>query len=270
MTVEHRGVRLEARAVGGAHHIEPFLAADLVLADQVAHATAEDFRAAARQRAEARLLELGQHLVDALAADLGEMRDLAGGERLDVHVGSQLLEGAHHLEEILERQVGVLAADDVDLGDAADGQSSASLLHDLVDRESVRVGVALVVAEGAEQAAVAAHVGVVDVTVADEIDLVTHGAGAGEVGHGTQGEDVVALKQRGGLRGIEAVAGRDGLPGSLEAGAHGKGEDVTGVHGIDSRRVSCSGPRPAPTPSSASSWRWWRRRSWTATADTSG
>ena len=132
---------------------------------------------------------------------LGEVGDLAGRERLDVHVGRQLLERAHHLEVVLERQVGVLAADDVDLGDAADGQGLASLVHDLVDREGVGVGVALVVAEGAEQAAVAAHVGVVDVAVADEEDLVADGAGAGEVGHGAQGEDVVALEQRGGLRG---------------------------------------------------------------------
>jgi hypothetical protein len=176
------------------------------------------------------------------------MRDLAGRERLDMDVGCQLLQSAHHLEVVVERQVGVLAADDVDLGDAADGQGLAGLLHDLVDRERVGVGVALVVAEGAEQAAVAAHVGVIDVAVADEVDLVAHGAGAGEVGHGPQGEDVGALEEPGGLGGVEALAGGDGLPDALEAGAHDKGRDVTGVHGIDSRRVSCSGQRPAPRP----------------------
>ena len=51
-------------------------------------------------------------------------------------------------------------------------QRLAGLVDDLVDRQRVRVGVAVVVAEGAEQAAVAADVGVVDVAVGDEVDLV--------------------------------------------------------------------------------------------------
>ena len=81
-----------------------------------------------------------------------------------MHVGGELLEAAQHLEVVVERQVGVLAADDVDLGDAA-GERLARLVEHLVDRERVGVGVAVVVAEGAEQAAVAADVGVVDVAV---------------------------------------------------------------------------------------------------------
>ena len=131
---------------------------------EVAHAAAEDLCPTAGQRPEAGFLELGQRLVHAQAADLGEVGDLTRGEGLDVHVGGELLEAAHHLEVVVEGQIGVLAADDVDLGDAA-GERLASLLYDLVDRQREGVGVAVVVAEGAEQAAVAADVGVVDVAV---------------------------------------------------------------------------------------------------------
>ena len=126
----------------------------------------------------------------------------------------------------------MLAADDVDLADAADGQRLARLVDDLVDGQRVGVGVALVVAEGAEQAAVAADVGVVDVAVADEVDLVADGARAGEVGHRAEGEDVVALEQRGGVVAAQALAGLDLAPDVVEAGARGERGDLTWVHGI--------------------------------------
>src|SRR5664280_2578299 len=84
--VEHRGVRLEAGLVSRTQNVQPLLPADLALADEVAHAAAEDLGAATGQRAEARLLELGEHLRHRLAADLGEVRDLARRERLDMDI----------------------------------------------------------------------------------------------------------------------------------------------------------------------------------------
>ncbi len=131
----------------------------------------------------------------ALPADAGEVGDLARRERLDVDVGRELLEAAHHLEVVVEGQVGMLAADDVDLGDAA-GERLARLVEHLVDRERVGVGVAVVVAEGAEEAAVAADVGVVDVAVADEVDVVADGAVAHEVGHRAEREQVGRARQQ--------------------------------------------------------------------------
>ena len=160
----------------------------------------------------------------------------------------ELAQGAHHVEVVLERQVGVLPADDVDLAHAALREGLRGLLDDLVDTQGEGVLVAFVVTEGAEEAAVAADVGVVDVPVADEVDLVAHVARTDEVGHGAQRQQVAGLQQRRGLGDVEPATGLDGTPDALEAGAHGQGSDLIGMHGTDSRRVSYSGRRPAPPP----------------------
>ena len=160
----------------------------------------------------------------------------------------KLAQRAHHLEVVAERQVGVLAADDVDLADAALRQRLARLVDDLVDRQRIGVGVAFVVTECAEEAAVAADVGVVDVAVADEVDLVADVAGAGEIGHGADREDVGRFEQDARLGLVQAASGGDGLPDPVQPGARGEGGDVTGVQGCDSRRISCSGPQRERRP----------------------
>ena len=73
---------------------------------------------------------------------------------------------------------------------------SRALSTHLVDRQRVGVRLAVVVAERAEQAAVAADVGVVDVAVADEVDVVADEARAREVGHGAHGQEVGARGER--------------------------------------------------------------------------
>ncbi len=146
------------------------------------------------------------------------MGDLARREGLDVDVGGELLEAAHHVEVVVERQVGVLAADDVDLGDAA-GQRLASLVEHLVDREREGVGVAVVVAEGAEQAAVAADVGVVDVAVGDEVDVVAGRPAAHVVGQRADRDQVGAHQQIAGVGARQPLAGGHLGPHVRESGA---------------------------------------------------
>ena len=154
----------------GSHDVQPLLAADLLVADKIAHPAGEDLSPTAGQRTKPGLLELDQHVVDRLSGQPGKVDDLAGGERLDVDAGRQLLETAQHLEVIGVGQTRILAAHDVDLGNAA-GERLACFVEHLVDGERIGLGVAVVVTEGAEEAAVTAHVGVVDVAVADEVDV---------------------------------------------------------------------------------------------------
>ena len=183
-----------------------------------------------------------------LPATLARCDDLARREGLDVDVRRQLLEAAQHLEVVLVGQVGVLAADDVDLGDAA-GERLARLLDDLVDREREGVGVAVVVAEGAEQAAVAADVGVVDVPVADEEDVVADGAPAGEVGQRADGEQVVALEEGDGVGFAQPSPLGDLGPDVVEAGARRERVDVVGLHGSPCRgRAAAAAVGAAETP----------------------
>ena len=53
VAVEHGGVRLQADLVGSARGLQPLVAVNLVIADDVAHAVGENLRAAARQRVHA-------------------------------------------------------------------------------------------------------------------------------------------------------------------------------------------------------------------------
>ena len=64
--------------------VEIAIGAALVVADLLAHALGEDLRAAARQRIEARVHQLAQHLLVGHAVEIGEERDLDGGEALQV------------------------------------------------------------------------------------------------------------------------------------------------------------------------------------------
>ena len=190
------------------------------------------------QRAETSFPQRHEHLGDRETAELREVRDLARREGLDMDIWSERLERPHHAHEVLQRQLRVLAADDMDLADAAHCQSLPRLLDDLLDGQRIGVGVALVVTEGAEQAAVAAHVGVVDVTVADEEDVVADSARPREVGHGSDGEKIVALEQRARLRCVQALSGLHTRPDGVETSACGESRDIGWHHEIDSRPAS--------------------------------
>ena len=131
-------VALERRPdlMRGAGDVEPLLPADLVIADDLAHARVENFGAAAGQRIDAGVLEREQRIADGKLGDAREVADLDHGEGLQVHGGAALLQAAHHVQKIFERQIGMQAADHVKFGGAfADALLGA--LPDLFEREGV-------------------------------------------------------------------------------------------------------------------------------------
>ena len=124
-----------------------------------------------------------------------EVVDLGGGEGLDLDGGALGLDGAKEVLVPLERNGGVVAADDVDFVNVG-----VDLADDLVDGVFVGVAVADLSCEVAELAGQNADVGGVDVDVEGEIDAVAgdaagRGVGdateAGEVAGGEAGEAVV-------------------------------------------------------------------------------
>ena len=84
---------------------EVAIGAALVVADLLAHALGEDLGAAARQRIEAGLLQLAQHLLVGPAVEIGEERDLDRGEALQMDLGTDPLEAAQQLRVVRERQI---------------------------------------------------------------------------------------------------------------------------------------------------------------------
>ena len=70
----------------GAVDVEVAVGAALVVRDLPAHALGENLGAAARQRIEPGRHQLAQHLLVGHAVEIGEERDLDGGEALQVDV----------------------------------------------------------------------------------------------------------------------------------------------------------------------------------------
>ena len=111
------------------------------------------------------------------------------------------------IEKILERQIGMQAADDVELGDRF-GVSGGRGLESLFERHGVGAGRVLLASEGAEAAGRNADVGGIDVPVDVEVGLVAVHALAHVVGQPADGEDVAGTVEREAILLVEAFAGK--------------------------------------------------------------
>ena len=136
VAVEHRDVRAHAEPVRDAVNLEIAIGAALVVADLPPHALRENLGAAARQRVEPGVHQLAQHLLVGPAVEIGEERDLDGGEALQMDVRTDPLEAAQHVQVVVERQIRVQAVDDVDLGERL-VRARAQLVPGLLERHRV-------------------------------------------------------------------------------------------------------------------------------------
>ena len=193
--VEHRHVRAHAEPVRGAVNLEVAIAAALVVRDLPAHALGENLRAAARQRVEPGGHQLAQDLLVGHPVQVGEERDLDGGEALQMNPGTDPFEAAQQLRVVVERQIGMQAVDDVDFGERLVG-ALPQLVPRLLERHRVGAGVAgLQPRERAEQTAGDADVGrfepdVVVVVGARAVPLL-----ALAIGEPADGEEIGRLEQ---------------------------------------------------------------------------
>src|ERR1039458_2001030 len=117
MAVEHGCVGLQPDLVGDSRSVEPLVAIDLVVADDVANPVGKYFRAAAGQRIHAGGFQLFQRLPNGKLSALRKICDLDHGEGFEMHLGKALLESGAEIEEILKRKVGMQSANDVELRD---------------------------------------------------------------------------------------------------------------------------------------------------------
>ena len=74
VAVEHGGVGAQADLMRRARDVEPLLPADLVIADDFAHARMENFGAAAGQRIHAGFFHFAQRFID---GNFGDAREVA-------------------------------------------------------------------------------------------------------------------------------------------------------------------------------------------------
>ena len=243
--VEHGGVRADAKAMRQLVHLDPLLARDLAAAHQVAHPLRQDLGSPAGECAQTDRLQVEQHLLLGHAALAREVHDLAGREGGDVQFGVAAVDGGDHVADgpVAERRV--LAPHDVQLGRAEVPGLLGADQH-LVEAHGVGAVFALVTREGAKVAAVLAHVGVIDVAVVDEVDLLAAAGPARTVGHPPETQQLGRFEQGQAVVGRQALARPDLLFDGVQrlggrADRHGR--EVLPSHGWSLPR-----PRARGTP----------------------
>ena len=96
--------------------LQPLVAVDFVIANDVPYPIGEDLSAATRHGIYTGLLHFGQGLGDGQLGAFRQVSYFDHGEGFNVYLGKALLEASHQVEEILERKIGMQATDDVEFG----------------------------------------------------------------------------------------------------------------------------------------------------------
>ena len=138
--------------------IQPLIAINLVVADNVPHPVGKNFRPAARQRVDPSLFHFFQRLADRQLRPLRQIRDFHHRESLHVHLRKALFQPRNQVEKILKRQIGMQPAHNMKLGDRLRVARSRRR-ECLFERHRIRPGLALLEPERAQPAARHAHVG---------------------------------------------------------------------------------------------------------------
>ena len=174
VAVHHRRTRPQPDLVRGGDDLDPHRRRQLALGQHPPHLVVEDLGGGAGDRAQAGFAQADQPVPDRKPALGDAVDDLHRGERVHVHRRHPLLDRPHQIGVAGHRQFRVDAALHAHLGRACDVRLPRPV-GDLVDRQRVRVGVALALGERAEPTAGVADVGEVDVPVDDVGDVVADG-----------------------------------------------------------------------------------------------
>src|SRR6266853_1806398 len=145
MAVKHRRVRLQTNLVGHAGGIEPLVAVNLVVANDVTHAVSKNLCTPAGKRIHSRGLQM--------------------------YLWKALLQSRAEVEKILKGQIRMQSPDNVKLSDRF-GVPRSRGLKSVLERHGVGAGRIFLAAECAESASGNAHVRRVDVPVDVEISPV--------------------------------------------------------------------------------------------------
>src|SRR5258708_22932493 len=162
MPVKHRPVRLQTNLVGHAGGIEPLVAVDLVVANDVTHAVSKMLCTRDGKRIYARGLELFEGVADRKLRALRQIRHFNHGKSLQMYLWKALLQSRAEVEKILKGQIRMQSPDNVKLSDSF-GVPRSRGRKSVLERHGVGAGRIFLPAECAESASCNAHVRRVDV-----------------------------------------------------------------------------------------------------------
>ena len=164
-----------------------------------------------------------------------EVVDLGRGEGLDLDLGPGGVDGLDEALVVLERPVGMVAADDVDLADVRLDHAD-----DVLDRLLERALLALLLGVVAERAGEDADVGRVDVAVDHEVDPVAGLLALDVIRHAAEREQVVGLEAGQAVVEVEPLASAHLVPHASEP----RVRDAKVVH--DGAHAASTGPGVGP------------------------
>ncbi len=212
VTVEHGAVRLQPGLVDGACDLEPASAVGLVVADLPPDALGEDLGATSRTRAEPGRFEPRDNFLDGGPAERGEEVELNHRERLEVDPREARFERDEELLVVLDPELRMEAADDVQLADRL-VEVALGDPHRLVHRpRPAAVAIAERNVERAQLARGDAHISRVEVPVDVVVGDVAMEPLADEVCEPSDAEQVVGGRQDQAILAVEPHA-RENLRG---------------------------------------------------------
>ena len=219
MTVENRGIGLDAQPVGRFVHGEPFGRRPLVGTDAGADILVEDLGTAARNRLHARFAQPSQPLFERQPRPADHVRQFDGRKGFDGRFGQNRLHAADHLDIVVEVVVGMHAPHDMHLGHPLPRMGAGDGL-DLLHRVVPRLGIPLRTAVGAEPAVEDAAVRRFDMEIAVVVDLVAAHGPLAAVGQFAQQPQRRPAPQRERLGGGDAAARAHLVGDMLQFGIH--------------------------------------------------
>src|SRR6056297_2080128 len=171
MAKQHSGVSAQATVVNDFGNLQPAFAADFLRTDFIADLFPENLGATPRHGAQTRLLERTYNIDHRFAADSRKIIDFNSSECFDVQARGFFFDGPQHFQIKLERQIRMQATDRMNLGGAG-SFGFTNLGPHLIQIEGVTTRIACFSGKSTEDTLVDTEVGIIDVAVDVEINLI--------------------------------------------------------------------------------------------------
>src|SRR3954471_16685028 len=172
------------------------------------NAVGKNFRTTPGKGIDARGFQLLQRLCNRELGAFRQVRYLNHGESFQVHLRKALLQSGNEIEEILKRQIGMQAADDMKLGYCFTVAGSRGFKC-FVEGHRVSPRRILFPSESAQPAGGYANIRRIDMAIDVEISLVAVHSFANVISQPTDCENIASAIQRYPISEVEALACKD-------------------------------------------------------------
>src|ERR1700686_2108285 len=206
--VQHRGIRFQPNLMRHPRRIEPLIAVNLVIANNMPHPVSKNFRPATRQRIHTRFFHLYQRLANTQLGPLRQVSNLHHGESLHVDQRKTLLQPRNQIKKILERQIRMQPANNMKLRNRF-AISRRRSLKSLVQRHGVSARRVLLTPKSAQPASRHANIRRINMPVDVEVSLVPMHPLANPISQPTHGKNIARPVKHKRISLVQALASKN-------------------------------------------------------------